>query len=89
VSIRPMTLDAPARPSVAWRVRDLPALRSRASGRYGLLACDATVPSVGPRMGCSHCGKLGATAMPIRIERADRLPGGALMLVRAAIPSTA
>jgi hypothetical protein len=47
---------------------------------------DATVPSFGPRMGCSHCGKLGATAMPNRIERADRLPGGALMLVRAAIP---
>jgi hypothetical protein len=38
---------------------------------------DATVPSFGPRMRCSRCGKLGATAVPNWIERADRLPGGA------------
>jgi hypothetical protein len=37
---------------------------------------DATVPSLGPRMRCSRCGKLGATAVPNWIERADRLPGG-------------
>jgi hypothetical protein len=36
---------------------------------------DATVPSFGPRMRCSRCGKLGATAVPNWIERADRLPG--------------
>ena len=38
---------------------------------------DAAVPSFGPRMRCSRCGKLGATAVPNWIERADRLPGGA------------
>ena len=38
---------------------------------------DTTVPSFGPRMRCSRCGKLGATAVPNWIERADRLPGGA------------
>jgi hypothetical protein len=38
---------------------------------------DAPVPSFGPRMRCSRCGKLGATAAPNWIERADRLPGGA------------
>jgi hypothetical protein len=36
---------------------------------------DATVPSFGPRRRCSCCGKLGATAVPNWIERADRLPG--------------
>jgi hypothetical protein len=35
---------------------------------------DATVPSFGPRMPCSRCAKLGATAVPNWIERADRLP---------------
>jgi hypothetical protein len=38
---------------------------------------DATVLCFGPRMRCSSCGKLGATAVPNWIERADRLPGGA------------
>jgi hypothetical protein len=38
---------------------------------------DATVPSFGPRMRCSRCGKLGATAVPNWIERADKLPGSA------------
>jgi hypothetical protein len=38
---------------------------------------DATVPSFGPRMRCTRCGKLGATAIPNWIEQADRLPGGA------------
>jgi hypothetical protein len=37
---------------------------------------EATVPSFGPRMRCSRCGKLGATAVPNWIERADTLPGG-------------
>ena len=37
---------------------------------------DATVPSFGPCMRCSSCGKIGATAVPNWIERADRLPGG-------------
>jgi hypothetical protein len=30
---------------------------------------DATVPSFGPRMRCSACGKVGATAVPNWIER--------------------
>jgi hypothetical protein len=38
---------------------------------------DAAVPSFGPRMRCSRCGRLGATAVPNWIERADKLPGGA------------
>jgi DNA-directed RNA polymerase subunit RPC12/RpoP len=38
---------------------------------------DVPVPSFGPRMRCSRCGKLGATAIPNWSERADRLPGGA------------
>jgi hypothetical protein len=38
---------------------------------------DAPVPSFGPRIRCSRCGKLGAAAVPNWIERADRLPGGA------------
>jgi hypothetical protein len=37
---------------------------------------DATVPSFGPGMRCTRCGKLAATAIPNWIERADRLPGG-------------
>ena len=37
---------------------------------------DVAVPSFGPRMRCSRCGSLGATAIPNWIERADRLPGG-------------
>jgi hypothetical protein len=35
-----------------------------------------TVPSFGPRMRCSKCGKLGATAIPNWIERRDSEPGG-------------
>jgi hypothetical protein len=38
---------------------------------------EAPVRSFGPRMRCSSCGKLGATAVPNWVERADRLPGGA------------
>jgi hypothetical protein len=37
---------------------------------------DVPVPSFGPRMRCSKCGKLGATARPNWIER-DKLPGSA------------
>jgi hypothetical protein len=37
---------------------------------------DVTVPSFGPRMRCSKCGKLGATAIPNWIERRDSEPGG-------------
>ena len=37
---------------------------------------DVPVPSFRPRWRCSQCGKLGATAIPNWIERADRLPGG-------------
>jgi hypothetical protein len=36
---------------------------------------EATVPSFGPRMRCTSCGKLGAAAVPNWIERTDRLPG--------------
>jgi hypothetical protein len=32
---------------------------------------DVRVPSFGPRMRCSKCGNLGATARPNWIERAD------------------
>src|SRR5258708_2479068 len=38
---------------------------------------DVPVPSFGPRMRCSKCGKLGATARPNWSERADRIPGSA------------
>jgi hypothetical protein len=31
-------------------------------------------------MRCSRCGKLGATAQPNWIERADKLPGGTLAM---------
>jgi hypothetical protein len=37
---------------------------------------DAPVPSFGPRMRCSQCGKLGATAIPNWNERRDNEPGG-------------
>src|SRR5260370_11020254 len=36
---------------------------------------DVPVPSFGPRMRCTKCGKLGATARPNWIER-DYLRGG-------------
>jgi len=39
-------------------------------------ADDVPVPSFGPRMRCSKCGKLGATARPNWIERKDNEPGG-------------
>ena len=35
------------------------------------------VPAFGPRMRCTKCGKLGATAIPNWKERADYMPGGA------------
>jgi hypothetical protein len=38
---------------------------------------DVPVSSFGPRMRCTKCGKLGATAIPNWIERADYTPGGA------------
>jgi hypothetical protein len=38
---------------------------------------DVTVPSFGPRMRCTKCGKLGADARPNWIEQRDYLPGGA------------
>jgi hypothetical protein len=41
------------------------------------------VPSFGPRMRCSRCGKLGATAVPNWIERAGRLPGRQAMMREA------
>jgi hypothetical protein len=37
---------------------------------------DVPVPSFGPRMRCTKCGKLGATAIPNWIERRDSEPGG-------------
>ena len=37
---------------------------------------DSLVPSFGPRMRCSRCGKLAATAIPNWKERADYMPGG-------------
>ena len=37
---------------------------------------DISVPSFGPRMRCTKCGKLGATAIPNWIERRDSEPGG-------------
>jgi len=37
---------------------------------------DVPVPSFGPSMRCSRCGKLGATAIPNWIEQRDKLPGG-------------
>src|SRR5258706_16163230 len=38
---------------------------------------DVPLPSFGPRMRCTKCGKLGATAIPNWKERADYMPGGA------------
>jgi hypothetical protein len=38
---------------------------------------DVPVPSLGPRMRCTACGKLGATAIPNWKEKRDQLPGGA------------
>jgi hypothetical protein len=38
---------------------------------------DVAVPSFGPRMQCTKCGKLGATAIPNWNERRDYVPGGA------------
>jgi hypothetical protein len=37
---------------------------------------DMPVPSFSPRMRCSRCGELGATAIPNWIERRDKLPSG-------------
>ena len=37
---------------------------------------DVPVPSFGPRMRCTKCGKLGATAIPNWIERRDNERGG-------------
>jgi len=37
---------------------------------------DVPVPSFGPRLRCTRCGKLGAAARPNWIERRDYLPGG-------------
>jgi hypothetical protein len=37
---------------------------------------DVPVPSFGPRMRCTKCGKLGATAIADWKERADYMPGG-------------
>jgi predicted RNA-binding Zn-ribbon protein involved in translation (DUF1610 family) len=48
---------------------------------------DVPVPSFGPRMRCTRCGKLGATAIPNWKEKADYLPGGARY--RAQGPSVA
>jgi hypothetical protein len=39
---------------------------------------DAAVPSFGPRMRCSRCGKLGATAVP-KLDRAGRQITGRLL----------
>jgi hypothetical protein len=47
------------------------------------------MPSFGPRMGRSSCGKLGATAVPNRIEQAERLPGGAGAMFVLTTPPTA
>jgi len=43
---------------------------------------DAPVPSFGPHMRCTKCGKLGATAIPNWKERADYMPGGARHIPR-------
>ncbi len=37
---------------------------------------DVPVPSFGPRMRCTKCGHLGATARPNWSGRRDYLPGG-------------
>jgi hypothetical protein len=50
----------------------------------------ATLPSFGPRIRCSRRGKLGATAVPNWIERADGLPaapGDDLSRVAGALPA--
>ena len=38
---------------------------------------EVPVPSFGPQMRCTKCGKLGATAIPNWKERAAYMPGGA------------
>ena len=37
---------------------------------------EVPVPWFGPRMRCTKCGRLGATAIPNWIERQDSEPGG-------------
>jgi hypothetical protein len=72
--IRPMTLGGMRRPGRPLLICDVPALRHERAVNMDDWPDYATVPSFGPRM---RCGKLGATAVPNWIERADRLPGGA------------
>jgi hypothetical protein len=75
--IRPMTLGNMRRNGV----RGLFVTRT-ACGRTSEVNVDAwpddvPVPSFGPRMRCTKCGHVGATAIPNWNERADILPGGA------------
>src|SRR5712692_2041327 len=45
---------------------------------------DVPLPSFGPRMRCTKCGKLGATAIPNWKERRDSEPGGKRLVDSAA-----
>jgi hypothetical protein len=73
--IRPMTLGTMR----AARVRGLFVTCQHCNHERAVNMDDwpynAPLPSFGPRMRCSRCGKLGPTAVPNWIERADRSAG--------------
>ncbi len=75
--IRPMTLGNMRQNGVRGLFVTCSACGYHAEVNVDAHSDDIPVPSFGPRMRCSRCGKLGATARPNWIERADKLPGGA------------
>jgi hypothetical protein len=73
----PLTSLVPARTATSCRPPGTtpPRTRCRPAGA-DQWPDDVPVPSFGPRMRCTKCGKLGATAIPNWVERRESEPGG-------------
>ncbi len=75
--IRPMTLGNMRRNGVRGMFVTCSACGHDTEVNVDAWPDDVPVPWFGPRMRCTRCDHLGATAIPNWKERADYMPGGA------------
>jgi hypothetical protein len=74
--IRPVTLSNMRQNGVRGLFVTCSACRYHTEVNMDAWFDEMAVPSFGPRMRCTKCGHLGATAVPNWKERGDSEPGG-------------